>query len=238
MFLFFKFSVAALTNKFPHLWDFKRLGLGLTFCLRRTAGESMNGSVGSVDIYNSWHPGHESDENLMSEFCGFELKEHGVKNSPSQAHHPLPCTPKMRSVQGIESPWKSLSWQVCFDCCIVYVWRYLEFLQAPIKVVPRSEWMLFTRPLIAKNRLSELMKSDVSRDSITSKWTVLMLKHVKMTAHLLVWIMPPLVCCAETNRSKPTFVNGGSVERRCAGRSVIFLTLRGFSTFYILHNGE
>lgn len=96
----------------------------------------------------------------------------------------------------------------------------LKSLQAQTKFVPRSERICLTGPRTARKRLSALMKLDVSRDSITSIWTC------EDHRPCLVCERPPLVRREETfqgpNTSNPTFVNGGSVDRRSAGRLDIF----------------
>lgn len=159
------------------------------------------------------HLRHESDKKLVHKFCGFELNDYRVKNFLSQTHYPFPWG-------GIKGRWTSLSQQVISVCCIVYVWGYLEF-SAHTNEIGATIWM----------DLSALMKLEVSRDSITSIWTALMLKHVKMAAHLLFWVTPPLVHHVEKlqgpNTSKATFVNGSLVERGSARRFKNFWMLMG-----------
>lgn len=99
-------------------------------------------------------------------------------------------------------------------------------LQAPTKLVPLSERMCLTGPLIEMKRLRALIKLDVSKDSVTSMCTALMHIQVNMTAQRLLLALPPLVCRVMTaqgpNTSRPTFVKGGSVLSRSAGRLAIF----------------
>lgn len=64
---------------------------------------------------------------------------------------------------------------------------------APMKLVPLSDLKCLTGPRTAKNRLRALIKLEVDIDSMTSRWTALVLRQEKMTAHLLLSALPPLV---------------------------------------------
>ncbi|MEE6522432.1 hypothetical protein FKM82_020980 [Ascaphus truei] len=88
-------------------------------------------------------------------------------------------------------------------------------LHAPMKLVPQSERICLTCPLIAKNLLKAFMKLDASIDSMTSMCMARVHIQVKSTAHRLLSASPPLVLHEMTVHGpktlSPTQVKGGSV---------------------------
>lgn len=108
---------------------------------------------------------------------------------------------------------------------VASLWSIFNSLQAPIKLVPLSEWRSFAGPRIEKNLLNAFMKLDVDMDSTSSMCAALVDMHVKSTAHLLLSALPPLVRRVITihgpNTSRPTLVKGGIGVSLSAGKSAI-----------------
>lgn len=95
----------------------------------------------------------------------------------------------------------------------------------PTKFVPQLDLSCFTVNLIEKNMWRALIKLEVSIDSITSKWTALVLMKVNSTDHHLLLASPPRVWCEVTihgpNTSTSKKEKGGSKLKRSVGKSVI-----------------
>lgn len=84
---------------------------------------------------------------------------------------------------------------------------------APTKFVPQSERIILTGPLIEINLLSALMNEDELSSSTTSRWTLRVVKQVKIMAQRFEFAAPPrvfLVIMVQGPKvSMPTLVNGG-----------------------------
>lgn len=93
-------------------------------------------------------------------------------------------------------------------------------------LVPRSDLRTLEGPRMAKNLLKALIKLEVDMDSITSICTARVPRHVNNTAHRLFSAVPPPVRHDTTlhgpKTSRPTLVNGGSMESLSSGKSDIF----------------
>lgn len=72
-----------------------------------------------------------------------------------------------------------------------------------MKFVPLSDLQCLTGPCMARKRLKALMKLEVDIGSITSRWTTLVIRQAKMTAHLLLSAAPPRVRRVVTLNSTP-----------------------------------
>lgn len=94
------------------------------------------------------------------------------------------------------------------------------------KFVPQSERIILTGPLIEINLLSALMNEDELSSSTTSRWTLRVVKQVKIMAQRFELAAPPrafLVKMVQGPKvSMPTLVNGGPGMMRSSGRSAIF----------------
>ncbi len=77
-----------------------------------------------------------------------------------------------------------------------------------MKFVPLLDLKFLTGPRNTGNRLRALMQLEVDMDSMTSRWTALVLKQEKMTTHLLLSALSPLVrrdvMLHGPNTSRPT----------------------------------
>lgn len=84
-----------------------------------------------------------------------------------------------------------------------------------MKFVPLSDWMYSMGPCMDRRHLKALMKLDVDIDSIISRWTALVHRQAKMTAHLLLSRAPPRIRWVTLLQGPKTFspmwVKGGSV---------------------------
>lgn len=161
----------------------------------------------------------------MSEEWGANLRKHGARirlETLIILSHTLPIWEELGGLNSHVHPSSLRYFEMLLSSC----WRISRSLQAPLKLVPQSKRIIVTGQHIAKKCCRALMKLDVSINSISSICAARTRRHVKSTAHLLLFAAPPLVWQVEMfqgpNTSRPTFVKGDSVLRRSGGRSAIF----------------
>ena len=102
----------------------------------------------------------------------------------------------------------------------------LSFLSPLVKLVPLSDLISLTWPLLAINRLNAIKKKEsVSKMYATSMRTARTAKQVKMTPYLFTRLRPRRTW---KGQSIPTDVKGGrSGVWRSTGRSAIFCSQTG-----------
>lgn len=101
-----------------------------------------------------------------------------------------------------------------------------QFIYSSYEVCATVRADYLTSPLIEINLLSALMNEDELSSSTTSRWTLRVVKQVKIMAQRFEFAAPPrvfLVIMVQGPKvSMPTLVNGGPGMMRSSGRSAIF----------------
>lgn len=155
---------------------------------------------------------HKSCKHHMCQFAHPQLRKHWIEDPLCHFNYPLPG-PLMCGAWG----WLKVQEQPgSVRKRTMEAWfrleRILSSRQTQIKLVPLSNPRCLTGPQMARKRLSEFMKLEVSRDSMTSMWTALTAIQVNIKAHLLLWTSRPLVRCNAIvqgpNTLSPMFMKG------------------------------
>ena len=103
----------------------------------------------------------------------------------------------------------------------------LSSLSPPVKLVPLSDLISLTWPLLAINRLHVIKKESVSKLCTTSTCTARITKHAKMTSNIFTRLRSRRTWKGP-KQSIPTDVKGGrSGVNRSTGRSAIFCSQTG-----------